>query len=190
MKQLVGGINARVSGPSGARRGLRQRRLNHGFSVIEMVIVASLALTVGSIVLPHLGQMRENFNIQGDIRVVQTTIQSTRYNAIAQGRQYQIVFQTVPSPQLQVMMDNSPNPQEPPPHAPVWVNRGAPVPLSRSVQLAKGGSLVCDFSGTVTSTGFDVDQGEPYLEMSNSKTGRDYSAFVSVLGRVRIVQNH
>jgi hypothetical protein len=157
---------------------------------MEMVIVASLALTVGSIALPHLVQMRNNFNLQGDIRVVQTTIQSTRYTAIAQGRQYQILFQTDPSPQLQVQIDNSPNPQEPPPHVPVWVNRGGPVSLSRGVQLAKGGSLLCDFSGTVTGTGFDVAQGESFVEMSNGSTGKDYSVFVSVLGRVRVVQNH
>lgn len=189
MKHFVDGLIARVSGLS-RRRSLRRRRARNGFTVIEMVIVASLALTVGSIALPHLVQMRNNFNLQGDIRVVQTTIQSTRYTAIAQGRQYQILFQTDPGPQLQVQIDNSLHPQEPPPHVPVWVNRGAPVPLSRGVQLAKGGSLLCDFSGTVTGTDLDVSQGEPYVEMSNASTGKDYSVFVSVLGRVRVVQNH
>ena len=183
------GIIARVIGPSVGRRGLRQAGSSHGFSMLEMVIVASLILTVGSIALPRLVQMRNNFNLQGDIRTVQTTIQSVRYNAIAQGRQFQVLFQKVPNPRMQVQVDNSANPQDPL-HVPNFVNRGAPVLLSRGVLLAKGGTLVCDYSGTVTSTGFDVTAGEPYVGLSNGSTGKDYSAFVSVLGRVRIVQNH
>jgi prepilin-type N-terminal cleavage/methylation domain-containing protein len=189
MKHSVRGIIARASGPSGARRGLRRMGSNHGFSMLEMIVVASLILTVGSIAFPRLIQMRENFNLQGDIRVVQTTVQTARYNAVAQGRQYKIIFTKNPIPQMQIQRDEAADPQNPL-HAANFVNRGGPVILSKGVQLAKEGTLLCDFSGTVTSTGFDVTQGEPYADMSNSKTGKDYSVFISVLGRARIVQNH
>ncbi|MBZ5553890.1 MAG: type II secretion system GspH family protein [Acidobacteriia bacterium] len=194
MKHSVGGINARAGGRSGARRGLRRRHANHGFTMLEMVIVASLILTVVSVAFPRLIQMRENFNLQGDIRVVQTTIQTARYNAIAHGRQYKIIFKNNvptadPIPQMQIQRDEAVDPQNPT-HAAVFQNRGGPVVLSRGVTLDKAGELLCDFSGTVNSTGFDLSpQGEPSLTMSNAKTGKNYTVFVSLLGRVRIVQN-
>lgn len=190
MKHRVKGLNARVSGPFRLRQHFLSGRLsrNQGFSVIELVVVASLALVVGSIALPRLVQMRNNFNLQGDLRVVQVTIQSARYNAIATGRQYQIVVQAAPIPQMQVQRDNAVNPQDPT-HIPVFVNLGAPITFSNGLRLAKGGKIVCDFSGTVKGTGFDLNAlGEPFVDMSN-KSGRDFSVSVSPLGRVTVVKN-
>jgi hypothetical protein len=148
---------------------------------------------MSTLALPSVLEMRNNYNLQGDLRLVQVMIQTARYNAIAHGRQYQVVIQTDPQ-QVQLQVDDAANPQDPL-HIPTFVNcpddqycRGVnPVQLSRNVQFVKGGTLLCVFSGSVTGTGFDTTPtGEPYVELKNKN--HDYQVAVSPLGRVRVVR--
>jgi Tfp pilus assembly protein FimT len=188
MRALINVFTSFIRRPPKDRRRLRamDRHGERGFSMMELVVVSTLAITVTTIALPKLIQTRNNYNLQGDLRAVQVTIQTARYNAIAHGKQYKILFQTLPTPQMQVQFDSAANPQDPL-HVPTWVNQGAPVAFSKSVVLGKGGNLVCDFSGTVTSTGFDVSaQGEPYMDLSNGSG--DFHIQVSLLGRVMVVK--
>jgi type II secretory pathway pseudopilin PulG len=154
-----------------------------GFSALELLMATALILAVGSITLPRLLQMRNAFSLQGNLRLVQVMVHTARYDAISQGAQYQIVVQKTPTPRIQLQADSARNPQ-----SPNFVNVGAPVPMAQNVQFAKGGNILCDYSGTVTTTGLDVDatSGESYVSMTNGT--RVFYVYVSRLGRIRVVQ--
>ncbi|MBZ5535276.1 MAG: hypothetical protein LAO31_04910 [Acidobacteriia bacterium] len=152
-----------------------------------------IVLIMSTLALPNMLEMRNNYNLQGDLRLVQVMIQTGRYNAISHGRQYQVVMQTDPH-QVRLQVDDTADPQDPL-HVPNFVNcpndqycRGvSPVSLSRGVQFVRGGTLTCVFNGSVTGTGFDTTPtGEPYVEVRNKK--HEYQVAVSPLGRVRLVR--
>lgn len=149
----------------------------------EMIIVATILLAVVATATPRLLQMRSSYSLQNSLRMVQVMIQTARFDALSQGVQHQVILQTTPAPRLQLQIDAARNPQ-----APNFVNVGTPVALSQTVQVAKGGNIVCDFSGTIATTGLDVDatSGESYLSITNGT--RVFYVYVSRLGRVRVVK--
>jgi len=166
-----------------------QSQRERGFSTLELVVVSALAITVTTIALPQMVQMRSNFNLQGDLRVVQVAIQTARYNAIAQGRQYRIVFQSNPAPQMQIQADSSANPQDPL-HTPTWTNQGGPIPLSRGIQFVNVGNLICDFSGGIDWVNSTLEvstvTGERHVALTNG--ARIFDVSISRLLRVRVIQ--
>lgn len=186
MKYRVKELNSTFVGSKRVLHDRRawQRRSSGGYSSLELTFVVVIALIMSTLAIPSVLEMRNNYNLQGDLRLVQAMIQTARYNAISHGRQYQVVIETDPH-QVRTQVDDAANPQDPL-HVPNFVNcpndqycRGVnPVPLSRGVEFGKGGTLTCVFSGSVTGTGFDTTPtGEPYLEMKNKK--HEYQVAVS-----------
>lgn len=161
----------------------REFRSSRGMTMPEMIIVATILLAVVATATPRLLQMRSSYSLQNSLRMVQVMIQTARFDALSQGVQHQVILQTTPAPRLQLQIDAARNPQ-----APNFVNVGTPVALSQTVQVAKGGNIVCDFSGTIATTGLDVDaiSGESYLSITNGT--RVFYVYVSRLGRVRVVK--
>lgn len=154
-----------------------------GYSLMELLLVAALAIGVAAVAVPRLIQFRRAYNLQSNLRLVQVMIHTARYDAISQGIQYQLIFQSTPTPQFQLQRNTGT------PLAPNFVNVGAPVPMAKNVQFAKGGKILCDANGVVTATGFDISptEGEPFVALSNGT--KSFYIYVSRVGRVRVVKN-
>lgn len=169
--------------PQRVRGFLRAMNSWRGFSMLELVLVTGLMVTVAAIALPRLIQMRRSFGLQSDLRKVQVAIHTARYNAISQGVQWQLVLQKLPSPQMQLQVDAAGNPL-----TPNFVNFQGAVPLAPSVQLSKGGRIICDPNGMVTATGFDVSatEAEPFVALSSGS--RSFYVYISRAGRVRVIK--
>lgn len=155
---------------------------NRGYTMLELMVVATMVLAAVSTALPGLLRMRSNFSLQSNLRLVQVMIQTARYDALTQGVQFQIVFQATATPQLQLQRNTGT------PLTPNFVNAGTPITLPGGSQMAKGGTLLFDPSGVVTWTGFDAtaDGNEGFLVLSHDV--RSFQVYVTRLGRVRILK--
>jgi Tfp pilus assembly protein FimT len=168
-----------------SRRGTFQRnkRLSaRGSTVLELLFSAGLIISLAAVATPKLLQMRRNFSLQSNLRLVQVMIQSARYNAISQGVQYQLVFSGSSQPQFQMKKNSgtvaSPN----------FVATAAATTLSGSTQLSHIGTLTFDPSGVMTSTGFAVDTTSNDANFNLTYGSRTFQVFISRMGRVRIIQ--
>lgn len=77
--------------PSSERRSSRSR----GFSLLELVIVVAVALTVSAIAIPVVQSSMRVYALRSAVASLTGAIQSTRYQAIFHGCQYQLAVNAV-----------------------------------------------------------------------------------------------
>jgi Tfp pilus assembly protein FimT len=63
-----------------------------GFSLLELVIVVSIAMIVVAMAIPGIRRTLQYYSLRSGVTSVTGAIQSARYNAIFHGCQYQLVF--------------------------------------------------------------------------------------------------
>ncbi len=74
-------------------RALNRRRVSsRGFTLIEMVIVVAISLLLAGIAVPRAVEAVRQFRLRSAVSSLTGAIQSTRYQAIFHGCQYQIAF--------------------------------------------------------------------------------------------------
>jgi Tfp pilus assembly protein FimT len=150
--------------------------------MLELLFSVAVIISVAAVATPKLLKTRQNFSLQNNLRLVQVMMHSARYNAIAHGIQYQLVFSGGSQPQFQMKKNSgtvaSPN----------FVATAAATTLSGSTQLSQTGTLTFDSSGVMTSTGFAVDAASNDATFNLTYGSRTFQVFISRLGRVRIAQ--
>jgi prepilin-type N-terminal cleavage/methylation domain-containing protein len=82
--------------PIGFVVGRPASRWRQGFTLIEMVMTVAVVLITAVIAVPLVQNVTAYFKLRGAVSSVTGAIQSTRYQAIYQGCQYQIVFTAAP----------------------------------------------------------------------------------------------
>jgi Tfp pilus assembly protein FimT len=159
-----------------------KRNSARGGTMLELLFSVAMMISLAAVATPKLLQMRRNFSLQNNLRLVQVMIHSARYNAISHGIQYQLVFSGGSQPQFQMKKNSgaiaSPN----------FVATAAATTLSGGTQLSQAGTLTFDPSGVMTSTGFGVDSTSNDTIFNLTYGLRTFKVFISRLGRVRITQ--
>jgi prepilin-type N-terminal cleavage/methylation domain-containing protein len=69
-----------------------KRHSNSGFSLIEILIVIAIALVLAGIAIPAFSTAMNNYRITAAVSATTGAIQSTRFQAIMHGCEYQLVF--------------------------------------------------------------------------------------------------
>lgn len=67
-------------------------RSDHGFSLIELVVVVAVMAIVSAIALPGIRTQLQVYSLRSAVAATTGVIQSTRYQAIYHGCQYQLAF--------------------------------------------------------------------------------------------------
>jgi prepilin-type N-terminal cleavage/methylation domain-containing protein len=70
----------------------RRRASSRGFTLIELVIVLAISLILAGFAIPFIQGVLRNFALRSAVTSLTGAIQSTRYQAIFHGCQYQIAF--------------------------------------------------------------------------------------------------
>lgn len=75
-------------------RALRTPRRTHtrGYTMLETVIVLLIASVLTAIAVPQVGSAMNRYRLQGAVANCTWAVQSTRYQALRDGIQYQVVF--------------------------------------------------------------------------------------------------
>jgi type II secretory pathway pseudopilin PulG len=146
--------------------------------MLELLFSVAMMISLAAVATPKLLQMRRNFSLQNNLRLVQVMIHSARYNAISHGIQYQLVFSGGSQPQFQMMKNPGTG----------FVATAAATMLSGGTQLSQAGTLTFDPSGVMASTGFGVDATSNDTIFNLTYGLRTFEVFISRLGRVRITQ--
>jgi prepilin-type N-terminal cleavage/methylation domain-containing protein len=84
----VEGNNTSRSLVGSSRRGLR------GYSIVELLIVVLVGGVLTAIAVPKVQSSLNQYHLDGAVASTTWAIQSTRYQALVQGVQYQVVFNT------------------------------------------------------------------------------------------------
>lgn len=71
---------------------LRERRRNRGYTMLETVIVLLIASVLTVIAVPEVSSAMNRYRLQGAVANATWAIQSTRYQSLQDGIQYQVVF--------------------------------------------------------------------------------------------------
>jgi prepilin-type N-terminal cleavage/methylation domain-containing protein len=183
--------------PGRAASRLRAPR-SQGFSMIEMVLVVAIILILTVIAVPLLTTTLNYLRLRGAVSSVTGAIQSSRYQAIAQGCQYQVVFDAVAGT---FQVQNEPQVPAVPATVPpstvcaavfsnVCAGGGAgpcPVPLSGSgTPVTLGASITLTFTpgGQVLNGGAACS---PSCAMSITYAGKSGNLTISRYGNVNIV---
>jgi type II secretory pathway pseudopilin PulG len=67
-------------------------RTSGGFSTIELALVVAVMMIVGVIALPSIQRQLQLYSLRSAVAATTSVIQSTRYQAIFHGCQYQLAF--------------------------------------------------------------------------------------------------
>jgi prepilin-type N-terminal cleavage/methylation domain-containing protein len=96
----VEGNHASRSVVDSSRRGLR------GFSIVELLIVVLVGGILTAMAIPRIQSSLNLYHLDGAVAATTWAIQSTRYQALVQGVQYQVVFDaTANTAQIQSSAD-------------------------------------------------------------------------------------
>lgn len=71
---------------------LARRSSSRGFTLVELVIVVAITLVLAAIAIPLVQGSLRSFSLKSAVASLTGAIQSTRYQAIFHGCQYQIAF--------------------------------------------------------------------------------------------------
>jgi type II secretory pathway pseudopilin PulG len=74
-----------------------RRKGSRGFSMLELVMVVATGLVIMAIAIPSIRNVMQLYSQRSVISSVTGAIQATRYQAIFQGCQYQLVFNSATS---------------------------------------------------------------------------------------------
>lgn len=69
-----------------------KRRASAGFSLIEMLVVIAIVGVLAAMAIPAFMNSMNGYRLSGAVAATAGAIQSTRFQAIMQGYQYQLVF--------------------------------------------------------------------------------------------------
>ena len=86
MSRAQGNRDSRAAGDRLLRAGLR------GFSIVELLIVVLVGLILTAMTIPQVKSGIYQYRLDGALASSTWAIQSTRYEALVQGAQYQVVF--------------------------------------------------------------------------------------------------
>jgi len=107
---------------------------NRGYTLVEMMMVILIIMVVTAIAIPQVKSSLNRYRLEGAVASATWAIQSTRYQALMQGYQYQVVF---------TKSTNSYQIQSEPVGSSTFSNVGNSVPLS-------GASTVLNQDTTLT----------------------------------------
>lgn len=120
-----------------------------GYTVIELMVTVGIIIVACSMAIPLIRNATRTFNLRSAVVSLSGAIQSSRYQAISNGYQFQLIMNKAASTyQLQSNPCNAPA-------APCWANVHGTVPLSgSSVQATLGADTTLLFhpSGLVQAT--------------------------------------
>ena len=159
-----------------------KRNANAGFSLIEMLIVVAIAMTLAAIAVPQFLNAMNTYRLSAAVSATTGAIQSTRFQAIMHGCQYQLVI-TSASLTYQVYSET------PPAGTTGCLGSvsavGSAYPISPGYVTISGTSFTYTFypNGTVTATSSPANT---TLEISN-KSIQNY-IYVSGVGNVTTCQ--
>lgn len=125
-------------------------RLQRGFSLIELVVVVSIALVMSAIAIPTILSSLQYFRFRSAVSSVTGAIQSAKYQAVFQGCPYQVAFNAA-AYTYQILGENR---QAPPLTGctPGFVAKTIALPLSGTgVTLAANSTLQFSPGGRVTN---------------------------------------
>jgi prepilin-type N-terminal cleavage/methylation domain-containing protein len=117
--------------------------LTRGFTLIELLGVVAIALVVMGMALPIVQSSNSKFQVRAAVSSVAGVIQQTRYQAIAQGYPFQVVFNHSAGT---YQITSSPT------NNGVFTNVGGAVPFSSSTTLGADATLQFSGGGSVKAT--------------------------------------
>ena len=123
-----------------------------GFSLIEMVLVVSIGLITAVLAIPLLNNIMSAYRLRSAVSSVTGFIQSARYQALASGYAYQVVFNKAAST---IQIQSDPNRIGTYTNLCVPAAASCPIPISGSgIPVALGTDTTLQFrpSGIVTAT--------------------------------------
>lgn len=106
---------------TGEQKDGRMRRSERGFSLIEMMLVVLISIVLTAIAAPNIRTAVFRYRLEGAVASSTWAIQSTRYQSLMQGYQYQVVFSHT---------SNTYQIQDDPTGSGTFSNVGNPIPLS------------------------------------------------------------
>jgi prepilin-type N-terminal cleavage/methylation domain-containing protein len=123
-----------------------------GFSLIEMILVVSIALLMAVMAIPLLNNIMNAYRLRSAVSSVTGFIQSARYQALSSGYGYQVVFDKAAST---IQIQSDPNRVNTYTNLCVPAAPSCPIPLSGSgIPVVLGADTTLQFrpSGIVTAT--------------------------------------
>jgi prepilin-type N-terminal cleavage/methylation domain-containing protein len=132
-----------MSGSSPALRRSCFRFREPGFTLVELIMTMVIGLILVLISIPLINNVYQSFRVNAEIAAVTGAIQTTRYQAIAAGYPFQVVFSKANS-NYQVQSD--------PNRTGIFTNVGNPVPLGSVAVLGQDTTIQCHPGGLITAT--------------------------------------
>jgi prepilin-type N-terminal cleavage/methylation domain-containing protein len=93
-----------------ARNARRHRTGEHGFSMIEILIVVAIIMAVAAVSLPAIGRYIRNYQIRGASQQVLGEIQTARNKAIMKNVNFGVVFVALSPNTYQYVIEDDQNP--------------------------------------------------------------------------------
>lgn len=146
---------------------------SRGFSLIEMLLVISIACVLAAIAIPQFINAARAYQLSAAVASASGAIQSTRFQAIMRGYPYQLVI--TPST-LSYQVYNEP------PGTSSFAAVGSPIPIATSSTVTISASRTFTFksNGTVAEASNNMS-----FQMTSS-TGRSNTITVSGVGNVAV----
>ncbi|MBZ5668246.1 MAG: prepilin-type N-terminal cleavage/methylation domain-containing protein [Acidobacteriia bacterium] len=152
-----------------------KRRTTAGFSLIEALVVVSIICVLAAIAIPMSSSAVRTYRLSAAVAATAGAIQTTRYQAIMHGYQYQLTLtSSTLSYQVYSMV----------PPATTFSAVGTAVPISRPGDVTIGRTVTYQFKadGTVTETSTPPNM---VFSIANS-VGRSNTITVSRVGNVSV----
>jgi type IV fimbrial biogenesis protein FimT len=146
---------------------------NRGFSVIELLVVISIACVMAAIAIPQFINATRTYQLSAAVATASGAIQSTRFQAIMRGYPYQLVL--TPST-LSYQVYNEP------PGTSSFTAVGSAIPIASKSNVTLSASRTFTFksNGTVTEASNNMS-----FQLTSS-TGRSNTITVSGVGNVAV----
>lgn len=160
-------------GSAGENRGAVTRRIQSGFSMLELVVTLAIVLIASAMAIPVVKGVIGQYQVNSAVQSITGIIQGTRYRAIASGYPYRVVFSAA-NDTYQVQSDPNNNG--------TFANVGNAVPFSTSAgKPVINADLTLQFRGNgVVSTPAGA------LPMTLTMKGLTKTISVSLYGNVTV----
>jgi len=141
----------RAPAETSRRRGRARSKEAAGFTLVELLVVVTIAILVAALALPVARNTIRSYRLNAAASAVAGAIQSTRYQAIMVGCPYKIAF-TTSTDTYQVQTQNITG--TPPACATTYSNVGGAIPWATSSEIKISANTTLQFNpnGTVQAT--------------------------------------
>jgi prepilin-type N-terminal cleavage/methylation domain-containing protein len=123
--------------------GTRSARRNGGHTLMELIMVVAIGSILTAVAVPSVRSVINNYRLNSAVAMAKWAIQSTRFQALSKGYNYQVVFDGT---NINYQIQNLPS-------GSTYQNVGSVVPLAAwPMTMNQGSTITFQPNGFVTAT--------------------------------------